>query len=113
MWQSSWAAMKIGTAGFIIPFMFAYQPALLMIGDWPTIIVAFITSSAGIAFIAGSLHGYFLTRANVWHRILLGAAGFCLIFPGLWFDIAGFGLGAIVIGHQALTRSRERKPVTP
>ena len=35
MWDSGWAAMKIGAAGFIIPFMFVYQPALLMIGDWP------------------------------------------------------------------------------
>ena len=40
MWDSGWAAMKIGAAGFIIPFMFVYQPALLMIGDWPTIICA-------------------------------------------------------------------------
>ena len=33
MWDSGWAAMKIGAAGFIVPFMFVYQPALLMIGD--------------------------------------------------------------------------------
>jgi TRAP-type uncharacterized transport system fused permease subunit len=111
--KSSWAAMKIGTAGFIIPFMFVYQPALLMIGDWQSIIIAFTTSSIGIAFIAGSLHGYFLTATTVWHRVALFAAGFCLIFPGLWFDIAGFGLGAIVISHQAWTRSNERKPATP
>jgi TRAP-type uncharacterized transport system fused permease subunit len=80
-----------------------------MIGDWETIIISFITSSIGIAFIAGSLHGYFLTATTVWHRILLGAAGFCLIFPGVWADLGGFGLGAIVIGHQAWTRSKERK----
>ena len=35
MWDSGWAAMKIGAAGFIVPFMFVYQPALLMIGAWP------------------------------------------------------------------------------
>jgi TRAP transporter 4TM/12TM fusion protein len=111
--KSSWAAMKIGTAGFIIPFMFAYQPALLMIGTWPEIILAFCTSSAGIAFIAGSLHGYFLTNTLVWHRIALGLAGFLLIFPGIWFDLGGFGLGAVVLGHQYMTKQRERKPATP
>jgi TRAP transporter 4TM/12TM fusion protein len=113
MWQSSWAAMKIGTAGFIIPFMFAYQPALLMIGTWQEIVVAFCTSSAGIAFIAGSLHGYFLTNTLLWHRIALGLAGFLLIFPGIWFDLGGIGLGALVIGHQYMTKQRERKPATP
>ena len=35
LWASGWAAVKIGAAGFIVPFMFIYEPALLMIGDWP------------------------------------------------------------------------------
>ena len=111
--KSSWAAMKIGTAGFIIPFMFAYQPALLMIGSWQEIAIAFFTSTAGIAFIAGSLHGYFLTAANMWHRLLLFAAGFLLIFPGIFFDLGGFGLAAIVLGHQYLIKQREQRPATP
>ena len=38
LWKTGWAAVKIGAAGFIVPFMFVYEPALLMIGDWPTII---------------------------------------------------------------------------
>ena len=33
LWASGWAAMKIGAAGFIVPFMFVYEPALLMIGE--------------------------------------------------------------------------------
>ena len=40
IWTTGWAAMKIGAAGFIMPFMFVYEPALLMIGDWPTIITS-------------------------------------------------------------------------
>ena len=44
LWKTGWAAMKIGAAGFIVPFMFVYEPALLMIGDWPNIIWRFILS---------------------------------------------------------------------
>ena len=33
MWDSGWAAMRVGAAGFVVPFMFVYDPALLMIGD--------------------------------------------------------------------------------
>ena len=47
LWATGWAAMKIGAAGFIVPFMFVYEPALLMIGDWPTIIWRFVASSLG------------------------------------------------------------------
>ena len=47
LWATGWAAMRIGAAGFIVPFMFVYEPALLMIGDWPTIIWRFVASSFG------------------------------------------------------------------
>jgi TRAP-type uncharacterized transport system fused permease subunit len=59
IWASGWAAVKIGFAGFIIPFMFVYEPALLMIGDWTTILQAVVTASFGVAMFAGGLHGYF------------------------------------------------------
>ncbi len=35
MWDSGWAAMRVGAAGFVVPFMFVYDPALMMIGTWP------------------------------------------------------------------------------
>jgi TRAP-type uncharacterized transport system fused permease subunit len=113
MWDSSWAAMKIGAAGFIIPFMFVYQPALLMIGDWPTIIVSSITAVCGIALFAGGLHGYFVTRASPWQRALLVAGGMCLVFPGLWTDLAGAALAAIVIGTQVMERRNASVQQTP
>ena len=34
MWDAGWAAMRVGAAGYIVPFMFVYEPALLMIGPW-------------------------------------------------------------------------------
>jgi TRAP-type uncharacterized transport system fused permease subunit len=104
MWDSGWAAMKIGAAGFIIPFMFVYQPALLMIGDWPTIVWSFATATVGIALFAGGLHGYFLTAASTWQRALLIGGGICLVFPGIWTDLAGGGLGAMVIATQVIKR---------
>jgi TRAP transporter 4TM/12TM fusion protein len=114
MWDSGWAAMKIGAAGFIIPFMFVYQPALLMIGDWPTIILSSITAFCGIALFAGGLHGYFVTAANYWQRAVLVAAGMCLVFPGVWTDLAGAALAAIVIVSQVTERrAANAKSVKP
>ena len=110
MWDSGWAAMKIGAAGFIIPFMFVYQPALLMIGDWPTIIWSFSTACVGIALFAGGLHGYFVTAASHWQRALLSAGGICLVFPGVWTDLAGAGLAAVVIVTQLIERRAASSP---
>jgi TRAP-type uncharacterized transport system fused permease subunit len=79
-----------------------------MIGEWPEIIQGFVTSCAGIALFAGGLHGYFVTRASLWQRGLLVAAGMCLVFPGLWNDLAGTVLGGIVVASQVIERRAAR-----
>jgi TRAP transporter 4TM/12TM fusion protein len=114
LWKSGWAAVKIGAAGFIVPFMCIYEPALLMIGSWPNIIGAFVTASCGILLFAAGLHGYFLATANHWQRVLLVAAGLMLIDPGLVTDIAGAVLAAIVVLSQLHERrqSAAAKPAS-
>jgi TRAP-type uncharacterized transport system fused permease subunit len=108
LWKSGWAAVKVGAAGFIVPFMFVYEPALLMIHDsWTWIIWRFLLASFGIAMLAGGLHGYFLARANYWQRILLACGGLLLVVPYVWTDIAGFLIAAIVLTVQWLDRKRE------
>ncbi|MGE3868744.1 MAG: TRAP transporter permease, partial [Pseudorhodoplanes sp.] len=102
IWSSGWAAVKIGASGFIIPFMFVYEPSLLMIGDWTTILSSCFTACAGVLFFAAGLQGYFLTRASLWQRICLVAAGLMLIKPGLYTDIAGAALFGAVIVTQYL-----------
>jgi TRAP-type uncharacterized transport system fused permease subunit len=102
LWASSWAAVKIGAAGFIVPFMFVYEPALLMIGDWPAIVQGFATASIGITLFAAGLHGYFVTAASPWQRAGLIVAGLLLIDPGLLTDLVGAALAVGVVAHQTL-----------
>jgi TRAP transporter 4TM/12TM fusion protein len=104
LWSAGWAAVKIGAAGFIVPYMVVYEPALMMIGSWPHIIGAFITASCGIFLFAAGLHGYLITAANYWQRGLLVAGGLLLIDPGLVTDIMGAVVAAIVVTVQWLGR---------
>lgn len=106
LWASGWAAVKIGAAGFIVPFMFAYEPALLMIGDWPTILWRFVASCFGICLLAAGLHGYLLRRATAWERGLLIATAFCLVKPDWVTDLIGLALVLIVVAVQWPGRDR-------
>jgi len=106
LWASGLAAVKIGAAGFIVPFMFVYEPALLMIGDWPTILWSTATASIGCILLAAGLHGYLLERATLWQRAFLVTGAFCLVKPGLQTDIAGILLVAVVVVTQLLSRRR-------
>jgi TRAP transporter 4TM/12TM fusion protein len=116
LWASGWASVKIGFAGFIVPFMFVYEPALLMIGDWPTIVASFVSASCGVVLFAAGLHGYLLTAASPWQRAVLIVGGALLIDPGLITDTIGAILALLVIVPQFLERrstARIVKQTTP
>ena len=104
LWASGLAAVKIGFAGFIVPFMFVYEPGLLMIGDWTTVLSSCVTAICGVVLFAGGLHGYFLTATNYWQRALLLIGGLMLINPGVYTDLAGAAVAGFVVVTQYLAR---------
>ena len=83
---------RIGAAGFIIPFMFLYNPVLMMQGAWYNVLYSFITASVGVYCIACSLEGWMGARINLLLRAVLFLAAFLLIDSGLVTDILGVGL---------------------
>ena len=109
LWESGWAAVRIGAAGFIVPFMFVFEPSLLMIGAWHDILHSFITATIGTICLAGGLFGYFYRIAHAWERVLLLCAALLLIKPGILTDIAGLVLLAVVLINQMYVRRHEPK----
>ncbi len=104
--ESSWAAMKLGLTGYIIPFMFVFSPALLLMGDFVTVSTAAITATIGVTCLAGGLHSYFFFGpARWWERLMLIAAALVLIKPGLTTDLIGLGLVALIVASQLWLRS--------
>jgi TRAP transporter 4TM/12TM fusion protein len=104
LWQAGWTAVRVGAAGFIVPFMFVFEPSLLMIGPWQDILQSFFTASIGTICLAAGLFGYVLREARMWERAALLAAAVLLIKPGLITDLIGGALVAIVLVAQLATR---------
>src|SRR3546814_14084817 len=81
--DTSWAAVKLGMTGYVIPFMFVFGQSLMLIGEPLTIIQTTITATLGVICLAVSLHGYFFFGpARFRQRVLLLVAAFTLIKPG-------------------------------
>ena len=106
LWEAGWAAVRIGAAGFIVPFMFVYEPAMLMIGDWQSIATAVATGTTGCLLLAAGLHGYLLRRCRAWESVALVVAALLLIKPGLATDLLGLGLAGGIFALQWLERRR-------
>jgi TRAP-type uncharacterized transport system fused permease subunit len=113
MWDAGWAAMRIAAAGYIIPFMFIYEPALLMIGPWQTTVVAFVSATIGIIALAASFHGYLLAVLAMWQRVVLFVAALCLIAPELISSLIGLVLLGAVAGAQLLARRTAAAAAAP
>jgi TRAP transporter 4TM/12TM fusion protein len=111
LWATGLAAVRIAATSFIVPFMFVYEPALLMIGDWPTIIWSSLTAAAGVMIFAAGLHGYLVTPSSLWQSAVLVVAGLLLIDPGVLTSIIGAALTVIVVASQVLARRGARETV--
>ncbi|MGZ8229507.1 MAG: TRAP transporter permease [Burkholderiales bacterium] len=104
LWQAGWTAVRVGAAGFVVPFMFVFEPSLLMIGTWHEILHSFITATIGTICLAAGLFGYLLREARMWERVLLVAAALLLIKPGLVTDLIGAALLTLIVIVQLATR---------
>ena len=89
-------AFILGSASYIVPFAFAFDPVLLMQGAVVDVILSAITAGIGVVFLAGSCQGYLGGIASGWKRLLLLAAAVCLIIPGYLTDIVGIVLGGAI-----------------
>jgi TRAP transporter 4TM/12TM fusion protein len=111
MWESGFAAMRAAAPAYIVPFMFIYEPRLLLIvadwsSDWPFVAWSVASASIGVVALAGGLFGWLVGFASAWQRAVLVVAALCLIKPGLYTDIAGLVLLAVAAGAQLIERRR-------
>jgi TRAP-type uncharacterized transport system fused permease subunit len=111
MWESGFAAMRAAAPAYIVPFMFIYEPRLLLIvedwsADWLFVAWSVTSASIGVVALAGGLFGWLLGFASGWQRAVLVVAALCLIKPGLYTDTAGLVLLAAVVAAQLVERRR-------
>jgi TRAP transporter 4TM/12TM fusion protein len=103
MWDSGWAAMRVAAAGYIVPFMFVYEPALLMINgwdEWHVSLFAFISATIGCMALAAGFHGYLIATLRMWERAALIVAAILLIVPEVYSSIVGIVLLLGIAGKQ-------------
>lgn len=94
-------SIKIGLGGFFIPFIFAYNPVLLMQGgDSVQISIALISAFLSCIFFASALENYLLGTLGSVKRIIMFVSAVLLVMPGLLGDIAGLAIAIALIIWQ-------------
>jgi TRAP-type uncharacterized transport system fused permease subunit len=105
-WKTGWLGAKLAIVAYIIPFMFAFDQSLLLIGSFWEVFLSVITASFGVFILAVSCSG-FLKRLLTWpERAIAFCAAILLIVPNWRFSAGGAVLALIIIGLQFWTMGR-------
>ncbi|MGM0379687.1 MAG: TRAP transporter permease [Bacillota bacterium] len=94
-------AVKLASAGFVVPYIFAFSPELLMINASPiTIIIVAITAIIGVISLGAALEGYIIDHLNTLSRVILLIGAILLMIPGITTDILGLIIFISIVFYQ-------------
>lgn len=126
--KTGWQSLKLALAGFIVPFMFVYNPAMLFIDvssltsmnvtEFPfppisSMVMITITSIMGIIALSASVEGYFKASMNILERLILAAGALMLIVPETYSDVAGLIVVGGSIAFNIMKDKRDNPPSRP
>ena len=105
--KTALTATKLAIGAFIVPYVFALNPAMLFVDTTiGEVILIVITSLVGIFGVSSGLQGYILKEMPWWERIIAIVGGLLLIYPGLVTDIVGLVMVGGMILLQYLGKKR-------
>jgi len=109
--RTGFTALGLALAGFIVPFMFAYNQALLFQASLWRVLLASGTGILGVIALAACVQNYYFARLNLVERVLFGITAFALIKPGLWTDIFGLAvLGGVMYLQRRKVKTQMNEP---
>ena len=100
----SFEAIKVAAAGFVVPFMAVYTPALMLqdggalagaIGYWPAVAYIVLKALIALALWGACVIGWLGRPLAIWERAIAVAAAFTLVAALPITDEIGFGLAAV------------------
>ena len=106
--KTGFTALIVAVAGFIVPYMFVYNPYLLLQGDIFHILLGCATALLGIVGLSSAVQGYLLDDLNILERLLLLSIPFLVLYPTLVANVVGSVFFAFVYIKQRAKLNREK-----
>lgn len=101
-------ATKLAIAAFIVPYIFAINPTMLLMNSGIMDAIGIIVSSLlGIFGVALALNGYIFRKIPTLLRFLSAAGGLCMLYPGLVTDLIGFAVVGGICAYQYFMKKKE------
>jgi TRAP transporter 4TM/12TM fusion protein len=107
-------ATRLAIGAFILPYIYVLSPQLLLIDvTFLGVLQPIVTSIVGMSALGAALTGYLLRPLGPLERIILAAAGLCLVDPGWITDLVGLAAVAAVVVYQVARLRAQPEPARP
>lgn len=102
-------ATKLAIAAFIVPYIFAYNPSMLFVGnvEWYDVLIISVTALLGLFGIAAALNGHLYRKIPMVLRLALVAGGLGMMIPGLTSDLIGLAVVAAIVVFQYISGKKQ------
>ncbi len=108
--KTAFTATKLAIGAFIVPYVFALNPAMLFVNTvWYEVVLICITAIIGMCGVSAALEGYLITNMKWYERIISVIGGLLLIYPGIVTDSIGLGILAVVVLIQIVSKKAHKK----
>jgi TRAP-type uncharacterized transport system fused permease subunit len=117
--KTGWEAMRLCAIAYVVPFLFVFSPALLLIGSWYAVVISIATAIVGAVLLGVGLVGYLFRPIGALRRLffLLAAAGLLIpvVETGTYTNLtwainaAGLVLAVFMVVIEWLARSRRQE----
>jgi TRAP transporter 4TM/12TM fusion protein len=113
-WPTSFTAMRLATVGFVVPVVFVYRPALLLLGSPLEILWALVACLILVVCLAAAFEGWLLVRLTRVERFALLGAGIALIPPVALANLVALAVAVVVlVANLARRAASSESPARP
>lgn len=113
-WRTGWVAMRVGWCAYLVPFLFAYSPTLLLQGDLVAVATSTATAIVGVFMGSVALVGHLRDRMSALSRFAYGITGIALLIPTNTFPNAGaVNAVAMLVAAALIARETMRHRAAP
>ncbi|MFZ5650878.1 MAG: TRAP transporter permease [Bacillota bacterium] len=107
--KTGWTSLIFAQPLYIMPFTFAYAPAILLLGDPADIARTVLSVTIGVIMAACFFQSWMLRKLMLFERILVAIAAGFLLHAGAFTDYIGFILAGAIFVFQMLTRKKHAR----
>ncbi len=100
------AGLRLGIIAYVVPFVFALDPSLILIGSVTHILLTITSTLLGTVFLSVAFEGYMFESLNIIKRLFLASAAFLLFIPNLLTSLIGLALITFVVILEFIKKSR-------